>query len=479
MENFRLYIIRFFIIVSIGLGYNSCKVGPKFERPVVESPERYRNDSVAEADSILNLKWWELFNDPTLDSLIYIALENNKDVLIAASRIEQARAVLGVNRADFYPGLEVGAGIMSGNYAGGLFIFDETLDAFNATGQFSWELDFWGRIRRSTEAAKAEILASEFAMRTVQISLIADVATSYFLLLDFWSRYEISKSTFASRDSGHKIIEARFLGGIAPEIDVNQSQIQLAISQAAIPSYYRQINQAENKLSILLGQNPDSISFGKTLYEQDINPVIPAGIPSSVLNRRPDLLVAEAQLHAQTARIGIAQANRLPTISLTSVLGTVSKDLSAFNLGSTGWNISAGLFGPLFQWGKNKRKVDIEREKTEQVLLQYENSVLIAFSEVEIALRNISTYKDELEARKFQFEAATSAERLAFERYNGGITSYLEVLENQRSSFDAAILYSKTYQQYLNAHVGLYKALGGGWINEEEMKAEEKAQNVK
>ncbi len=474
MSNLR-DILKKTLVLTMMAFIVACAVGPKYERPEITSPDRYRTDTLAEADSILNLKWWEMFNDPILDSLIKEALENNKDLLTAASRVEQSRAYLGINRADFFPQFQVGAGVASGNFGGGLFVFDDPIEAFNATGQLSWELDFWGRVRRSTEAAKAEILASEFGMRTIQINLVTEVARTYFQLLDFHMRYEISKRTYASRDSGHKIIVARFEGGLVPEIDVNQSEIQLAISAAAIPSYERRIVLAENNLNVLLGKNPDTLSYGSPLYEQSVNPEIPPGIPSSILNRRPDLLEAEAKLHAQTARIGIAQANRLPKISLTGLLGVVSRDLSDLASGKVGWNVSAGLFGPLFEWGKNKRMVEVEREKTEQVLLQYEQSVLIAFSEVEVALKNIETLRDELDARERQYLAAANAENLAFERYNGGVTSYLEVLENQRSSFEAELLYSQTYQEYLNAHVGLYKALGGGWISEEEMNAAEQA----
>ena len=448
--------------------YSCAIVGPDYERPEVNSLDEWRNDSVASTDSVLNLKWWTMFNDPALDSLIELALENNKDLLIASSRIEEARAYVGFNKADYYPKIGYGGGIFKGNYAGGFLIFPEDQEAGLINGQLSWEIGFWGKVRRATESAKAELLASEYGKRQVQISLITEVASNYFTLLDYWSRYEISKRTYASRDSGHHIIEARFEKGIIPEIDVNQSQIQLAISRAAVPSYERRITSAENRLSILLGQNPDSISFGKTLFEEEVSPHIPAGIPSAILDRRPDILSAEQSLHAQMAKIGVAQAARLPSLNLTSLVGGVSQDLTSFNL-SPGWNASLGITGPLFQFGKNKRRVEIEKERTEQALLNYENTVLKAFAEVELALITITTLKEELSAREYQFNAAANAERLSFERYNKGVSSYLEVLENQRSSFEAELLYSQTYQEYLNAHITLYKALGGGWISEEEM----------
>lgn len=477
MRIFNLHMSTKLLILIPLLWVYSCAVGPKFKRHDVTSPEKFSNDTLAESDSVLNLKWWEIFKDTVLDSLIKAGLANNKDLLIATSRIEQSRATLGIRRSEFYPQINIGGALVTGNYGGGLLVFGETREALAVNGQVSWEIDFWGKIRRSTESAKADLLASEYGKRNVQISLISEIARTYFLLLDYKWRYAISTNTERSRDSANSIIDARFRGGIAPEIDLNQSQIQLAISRASVPYYEREITVVENNLSILLGQNPKSIKTREVLINQVVSAEIPSGIPSELLNRRPDILQSEALLHAQTARIGVAQANRLPSISLTGLLGSVTDDLSNLNSGQAGWNAGVGLFGPLFQFGKNKRRVQVEKEKTEQAVLEYEKSVLTAFSEVEIALKSIQTLKKELDARKFQYDAAMNAERLSFERYNGGVTSYLEVLENQRSAFDAQLLYSQTYQQYLTAHVSLYKALGGGWISEEEMNEAQAAEN--
>ena len=455
----------------------ACAVGPKFETPVIESPPVFLNaNSEGIQDSVFDLRWWELFNDPSLDSLIKLALSENKDILIAASRLEQAKYNLGYNRADFYPKFNYGAGVSRGNFAGGILSFDETKTVYNVNGQLNWEIDFWGKFRRQTESAKAEMLATEYGVRTLQIGLITEVARNYFLLLDYISRYEISQRTFDSRDSGHKIIQARYANGIIPEIDVNQSQIQLAISRAAIPTYDRLITNTQNNLSLLLGRNPGSIQVGKGLFEQELKPDIPSGLPSELLIRRPDILSSAEQLHAQTAKIGVAQALRYPSISLTGLFGAVSDDLSGLTTGKAAWSAGVNLMGPLFHFNKNKRRVQIEREKTEQAVLTYEKTVINAFAEVENSLKSIETLNEELLARKEQLEAATNAETLSFERYNKGVTSYLEVLENQRYSFEAALLYSETYQNLLNAYISLYKSLGGGWISEEELNSAESQQ---
>ncbi|MEQ9064616.1 MAG: TolC family protein [Vicingaceae bacterium] len=459
------------ILIAVLL-YSCAVVGPDYKRPDVKTPESYWADSLAERDSMLNIGWWEIYKDPALDSLIKFALENNKDLLIATSRVEQAKAFVGYNNADYFPKLDIGAGAFKGNYGGGLFLFDNEREALVAQGQLSWEIGFWGEVRRATESAKAELLASEFARREIQISLISEVARAYFELQDYKMRYEISKRTYASRDSGHVIIKARFEKGIIPEIDVNQSQIQLSISKASVPVYDRQVTVVENRLNLLLGQNPNSIKLQGKFLDQEVNIIIPPGIPSEILDRRPDLLEAEARLHAQTAKIGVAQAQRLPSLSLTGLFGAVSPELSNFTNVTSGWNASAGIFSPLFYFGKNKRRVEIEKEKTAQALRQYEKAVINAFSEVEIALKNIETRQEELMARRDQLAAASNAEYLSFERYNKGVTSYLEVLENQRSSFDAALLHSQAQQEFLKSYILLYKALGGGWISENDAQSE-------
>lgn len=449
---------------------NSCKVGPDFAKSTPKTSATFRYDSL-KADTIVNLRWWEMFNNPDLDTLIKIGLLENKDVLIAASRVEQARITVGFTKVDIYPGFGVTASANLGNVIGnqplsndaGLYLGGLTMN---------WEVDFWGKFRRATEAARANYLSSEYAMRVVQISLISEITSTYFLLLDYKLRLEIAQKTVISRQIGLDIIQARFEEGIVPAIDVNQAQIQLNIAKASVPLYKRQVALTENALGILLGRNPDPIVQTRTLLEQNYPEAIPPGIPSSILERRPDILQAENRLHAETANVGVAEALRLPSISLTGLVGGVaSQELSSAATGGFAWSASAGLISPLINWGKNKKRAEIQREVALQAAYAYENTVINAFREVEDALINISTQNEELLAREAQMLAAVNARNLSQKRYDGGVTSYLEVLESDRSAFDAEIVYSQVRQQVLNSYIQLYKALGGGWLSTDEEQA--------
>ena len=314
------------ILTVLALAVTSCMVGPKLEKPVVEAEEQFRFDSIA-GDSMINLSWWELFGEPQLDTMIHIALEHNQDVLIAMSRIEQAYAVLGVSKADLYPqfGYDISGSYGDPSTAG---TGSEAGGYTYITPNVYWELDFWGKVRRSNQAARAEIAASEEALRMVQIGIITAVAEGYFRLLDFDQRLQISRRTWETRKESVWIIEQRFEKGVVPEIDLNQAQQQEAIAATAIPSYERAVAQTENYLSILLGQNPRELERG-LLDEQVAPPEIPVGLPSELLQRRPDLLQAEQQFYAETARIGVMQAMRFPSFSITGAAGVASSDLSS------------------------------------------------------------------------------------------------------------------------------------------------------
>ncbi len=469
MKHSIIYALFLLLVIS------GCKVGPEFQRPVTNSPATFRFDSEAtQADTIINLKWWEMFQDPELKALIDTALAHNPDVLIAASRIEEARAVVGYNKADQWPSFGYDG---SGNRQQlnlSQFGINGPINNFSGVANLAWELDFWGKYRRATEAARAELLASDYSHRALQISLISSVASTYFLLLDFDARLGISKMTMESRKESMRIIEERYNEGIVPEIDLNQAQIQEAIAAAAIPFYERLVAQTENALSILLGNNPGFITRSRKLKDEVIPPEIPSGIPSAIIARRPDINAAEQSLAAQSARIGVAVAQRFPSISLTGMLGAASNDLSTITSGDALiWSVSGGIVGPIFQFGKNKRRADIERQRFYQDSLNYVNTVLRAFQEVEDALVEIKTLNKESIARDRQMKAAENASMLSYERYDGGVTSYLEVLDSDRSKFNAQLAAAEVYQQYLNAYVFLYKALGGGWISEEEMKQAE------
>ena len=466
-------ILSIFVIGMI-LYLSGCKLGPDFQAPEYGGPATFRFDTISN-DSIVNLRWWEMFNDPVLDTLIKTALIENKDVLVAAARIEAARANVGYTKADQWPSFGFSANAAGGNFAGGL-LFENNSSNVSAYPEMYWEIGFWGKYRRLNESARADLLATEYGLRTIQMSLISAVASNYFYLLDNKAKLEISKRTLESRDSGMRIIQARFDYGIVPEIDLNQAQVQRAISAAAIPVYKRAIAMGENSLNILLGRYPGDIVTGLPLIDQEEPPEIPAGLPSELLLRRPDVQQAQARYAAQNAMIGAAQAMRWPSLNITGLLGYASNDLFMLNAGGLAWAVAGSLTGPLFQFGKNKRRVDIERANTEAALREYERVAIQAFKEVEDALVSIQTLKEELIAQEQRYNAAINAEYLSQQRYDKGETSYLEVLESQRQSFDAQLQYSHTRRNLLNAHVALYKALGGGWLSPEEEQEYIKAQ---
>jgi multidrug efflux system outer membrane protein len=442
-----------------------CAVGPDFKDPVVAAPDAYRTQ-VMPPEAIDDLRWWASFDDPLLYDLVTTALENNRDIKIAVSRIEQARATVGFTRADQYPRVDGEAGAQIGNFNGGSRSPDTTSTVYLAA-PLNWEIDFWGKFKRSTEAARADLMASEFGLKSVQLALIGDVATTYYQLLDFHRRLDISTSTLASRLKSLEIIQQRFGQGIIAELDVNQAQIQKEIAAAAIPSYQRSIAKSENALAILLGRLPETVRIKKNLGGTQ-PPDIPVGLPSDIIERRPDIVQARYLLKAQTEKIGVAEALRLPAISLTGTLGVASTDLGAVTTEGGVWSVGGRLLGPIVDFGKNKRRVEIEEQKTQQALYQYENTVLTAFREVEDALVEIATYRNELAAVDRQQKAAKNANGLSKERYDKGVASYLEVLDTERTLFSAELQQSDLQQRYRNAYVNLFKALGGGWISNAE-----------
>ena len=454
-------------ILALMLG--GCALGPDYERPELDVPVRYLQP-VSEGESIVNLPWWELFEDPRLEALIRTALENNQDIAIAASRIEEFRAILGVTRADQFPTVDIigAAGRQSpssnafpGNLPG---LGGSEIDRYSVSADVFFEVDLFGRLRRATEAARGELLAAEENRRSVTISLIASVASTYMTLRDLDAQLDISRRTEAARTDSLAIIQARFDEGTVPLIDVNQAEIQLAIAQATVAAAERAVTQTENLLSTLLGMNPGPIVRGPSLRDQAFPPGVPAGLPSELLTRRPDVLAAEAALAAQTARIGVAEAARWPSLSLTGALGIESQELSTLSDSDSGfWTAGAGILAPVFNSGRNRSRVEIERARTRQALERYEQTAQRAFREVEDALVAVRTYRDEFEARAFQVRAARSAAMLSRARYNGGVTSYLEVLDTERTLFNAELAESQSLRLYFNSIIELYKALGGGW----------------
>jgi multidrug efflux system outer membrane protein len=444
-----------------------CAMGPDFERPEVAQPVAFEGSTSGE--SIANLAWWEIFDDPVLQDLIATAIEENQDVLAAAYRVEEAAAALGFTRAEQFPSFGIGASAARSQTSDQLGPFPAFLtNDFAVYGNLAWEIDLWGRLRRSTESARAELLAVEAAQRGVTITVAAAVAELYFQLRDLDNRLAISRRTLASRRDTLALIRTRFAGGIVSELDVRQAEIEEATAAAAVPTFEREIVAVESALSILLGNPPGTIPRGMALSSDRVPATIPAGLPAELLERRPDVLEAEQLAHAQMARIGAAQALRWPSLSLTGAFGLEADDID--NLSESGaefWSIGGSLFGPLFEFGRNARRVEVERARTEQAILGYESTVLGAYKEVVDNVAALRTGAEEYEARRRQVESAQAAARLSRARYDGGVTSYLEVLDAERSLFTSELLASSTLQLRYAALVRLYKALGGGWAPSE------------
>lgn len=437
-----------------------CKMGPDYVQPPVPQPETYRQPAPS-GESIANVDWWDLFQDPVLQGLIGIALEENRDLRVALARIAEARAQAGFAKADLYPRVDIAAGADLAEARTDEGDGVPTRDVFLAA-DVSYEVDLWGRIRRANEAAVQELLATEEAYRSVTITLVSDVASLYLSLLDLDNRLDIARRTVDARRESYEIMRIRHEAGMINEVDLNQSEILLADAEASVEVFLRSRVQTENAISVLLGSTPEEIQRGLSLAEQVFPPEIPVGLPSELIQRRPDILQAERRLAAQTARIGVAEALKFPSLRLTGTAG-VSSDLTDGGLTTGFLGLGASLLAPIFNAGKNQRRVEIEVARTEQLLNQYEQTILTAFREVEDAIVATYTYRSEHEARQRQVEAATNAANLSWVRYEGGMTSYLEVLDLQRSQFSAELQASAALQQQLASVVELYKALGGGW----------------
>jgi multidrug efflux system outer membrane protein len=452
-----------------------CMVGPDYQRPEVATPATYIAD-LDQGESIANLEWWELFGDPHLESLIRLSLEENRDLRVAVARVDEARARLGIARSEFFPTIDGRASFSRGNAAEQLFPDAGIDQSYFIGGEAAYEVDLWGRIRRANQAARAELLASAENQRTVIIVLVSEVATTYLLLRDLDARVDIATDTLEARKGSTALIQARFDQGTSPLLDVNQAQIEEAEAAATLASLKRQVHETENLLNVLVGRNPRPIIRGRRLGEQIAIPNVPAGLPADLVERRPDVRSAELQLEAQTARIGVAQALRFPSINLTSSLGWVSDELDDFTDNDTKiWNVDVDILGPIFDAGKRRSQVEEERARTEQALNNYEQAILQSFREVEDALAGIQGYRDELTARQMQVTAAQSASNLSRARYDGGVTDYLEVLDSDRSLFDAQLAASAIRRLELTSIVRLYKSLGGGWETSEEQQQEQQA----
>jgi outer membrane protein, multidrug efflux system len=456
-------------LLCAALVLSGCTMGPNYRRPTVAVPTTYRSavpDSTPQTEtaSLGDQKWWDIFQDEQLRALIRTALQQNYDVRIAASRILEAKAQLGITRADQFPTLSAGAGIADVRSARSKF-----LPAFEtSTGQVNlsaaWELDFWGKFRRATEAARANLLASEWAREEVVSTLVANVAAAYFQLRALDLQLEISRRTLDSRQESLRLTQILANGGATSLLDVRQAEQLVFTAGAEVPALEQQIEQQENFLSILLGQNPGDISRGQTLTEQQQPPEVPPGLPSALLERRPDIREAEEQLVAANAEIGVARAAYFPDISLSGSGGFQSSALTNLFSGPAGaWSFGASLAQPIFTGGRLRSGVRLAEAQQRTATLFYQQSILGAFRSVSDALVAYRKTREFRAQQDLLFQSAEDAARLSHMRYTGGATGYLEVLTNETNAFSAELGLAQARLNELLALVQLYEALGGGW----------------
>jgi multidrug efflux system outer membrane protein len=456
-------------LLSVALFVSGCTVGPEYKKPAASVPATYRGlspETAAKTDSLSlgDQKWWEVFQDEQLRSLIRAALQQNYDLRIAASRILEAQAQLGITRADQFPNVSAGAGIFDNRTAKGKFFpaFEQSTGQVNLSA--AWELDFWGKYRRATEAARASLLASEWARQEVIRRLVADTCGAYFQLRALDLELEISKRTLASRQESLRLTSLLADRGSTSLLDVRQAEQLVFTAGAEIPALEQQIEQQENFISILLGKNPDEVPRGQKLTDQAHPPEVPVGLTSSLLERRPDIREAEQQLIAANARIGVARAAYFPQISLSGSGGFQTAALTNLFSGPAGtWNFGASLTQPIFTAGKIRSNVRLAEAQQQTALLFYQQTIQGAFRSVSDALIAYRKTKEFRSQEELLFQSAQDSARLSHLRYSGGVTGYLEVLTNETNAFSAELGVVQAQLNELLALVQLYEALGGGW----------------
>jgi len=446
-----------------------CMVGPNYKRPVIETPTSWRFEE-KEAREVANTAWWEQFDDPVLNELIRNALKENKDVKIAAARVEEFAGRYRTTRAPLLP--QVGAGAVAGRSRAterGPSPIDGTINPANDFQIFlnaNWEIDLWGKLRRATEAARADLLSTEEGRRTVILTLVTSVANGYVSLRDLDMQLEIAKRTAKSRQESYNLFELRFRRGTISELELNQVKSEYEQALSAIPLIEKKIAQHENLLSVLLGRNPGPIPRGRMIDEL-VLPAIPAALPSDLLTNRPDIRQAEQDLIAANARIGVARSQYFPAISLTSSFGYASTDLSKLFSGPARvWSYAAPLTAPIFTAGAISGEVKSAKAAQQQALLRYEQVIQTAFREVEDALIDQKRSREQLEIEAQRVITLRNYARIARLRFDSGYTSYIEVLDAERSLFNAELFHAQTKGILFQALVNLYKAIGGGWVME-------------
>ena len=446
---------------SLRANRDTLPLNPQGPKPI--SADTSARDGVFLTDTTANLVWFDLLQDPELRTLVETALRDNRDVRVAVATIDEFRALYGVAKGDFFPQISLNAqGGRTKTVLGTLGGF--TYNQLQATAGLSWELDFWGRIRRSTEAARNDLLAQRENQRAVVLTLVGDVATTYLQLRQLDLALEIARRTLTANRETFRLARRRFEQGLISELDVRQFESEVASPAVSVAQLEGQVRQTENQLSVLVGRNPGAIPRGRPLTEVLGNLSVPSSLPSSLLERRPDVRQAEAELHAATARIGVAKGDLLPKVTVTGDYGTYSSNADdLFKKDSEIYQILGGVSMPLFTGGKVGKQVAVARARAEQSRYSYERTVLTALREVEDALAGVRSSRNQVAAQQTQVDALRRALRLAEMRYQSGASSYLDLLDAQRSLFAAELSLTQVEGQQAAAAVTLYRALGGGW----------------
>jgi outer membrane protein, multidrug efflux system len=463
MKRTALLVILAALILEAG-----CMMGPKYKRPIVDVPQAYRAPSpqqVAQASSLGNEEWWQVYQDPVLTQLIHSAIAQNYDVRIAATRVLEAQAQVGITRANQLPSASLGANIYSQQNAkvSNLFpAYDVNAGQLNLS--VIWNLDFWGKYRRQTEAARAQLLASEWGRRAVLSSLVANVATAYFQLRALDSELEISQRTLASRRQSLKLTHVLENNGSGSGLDVSQAEQLVYTASETIPDLERQIQQQENVLSILLGENPQSIPRGRSITEQPAPETVPAGLPSELLERRPDIRQAEENVVAANAQIGVAKAAFFPSISLTGTGGLESNALNRFlSQPSQTWYAAFSVSQPLFEGGRLRSGLKLARAQWQESVLSYQQTVQNALEQVSNSLVASQKNREFREQQELLTQAAQQTDQLSEVLYKNGGASYLQVLTSETNYFSAELNLVQAQLNERLALVQVYEALGGGW----------------
>jgi len=450
-----------------------CRVGPNYHRPDVKAPDVFRGSPgatpPADLTSLADTKWFELFKDSQLQELIRIALVQNYDLRTAVARVDAAQASLGITQADQFPNIAASGEITTlRNSTSGAFPLPQSVQnrTFGgvALNLLSFEVDIWGRLRRATEAARADLLASEENRKAVISTLVSDVASAYFNLIELDSELEIARRTLTSREGSLQLIRTRRQGGVATLLELRQGEQLVYTAELAIPNIEQLIEVTENQISLLVGRSPGAITRGRSLTDQEQPPAVPPGLPSSLLERRPDIRTAEQSLVAANAIIGFAKAAYFPQISLTGFLGFQSNQLSSLFTSPTGvWQFAPQLTQPIFTAGRIKSNVRLARAQEQVALIQYERVIQTAFREVSDALIQYRKVREIRAKQELLVTTLQDRSSLAYMRYRGGVDTLLNALDADRDLFDAELGLAQTRRNELLVLVQLYRALGGGW----------------